>query len=132
VQTVASSIDARWRDFAQTRYSDRQAYELTFLWYILGGGRWQPFITSGIGITTVQFQDLLGRSYAPSSPSIPIGLGVKYHCTDRLVGRLDLTDDIIFTRGAGMSGTLHDFSLTVGIEFRFGGPRRSYWPWNPW
>ena len=22
-------------------------------------------------------------------------------------------------------------SLTVGVEYRFGGTRKAYWPWNP-
>ena len=118
-------------EFAQARFSDRQLYEISFLWYPWGGGRWQPFITGGIGIAEVQFQDILGDNYAASVPSIPIGVGVKYHCTDRVVLRAECTDDFVFTRGSGMVDTIHDFSVLLGIEFRFGGSRRGYWPWVP-
>ena len=26
---------------------------------------------------------------------------------------------------------MHSLSLTTGLEFRFGGTRKAYWPWNP-
>lgn len=115
----------------QARYSDRQLYEITFLWYPVGGGRWQPYVIGGIGIAEVQFADIFGNSYAASVPSIPVGVGMKYHCTDRVVLRLECADDMVFTRGSGMVDTIHDFSILAGIEFRFGGSRRSYWPWSP-
>ena len=130
-RAIAAAASQGLSETAQARFSDRQLYEITFLWYPIGGGRWQPYIMAGIGIAEVQFLDLLGNDYSASVPSVPVGIGVKYHCTDRVVLRLEGTDDLVFTRGAGMVDTLHDLSILAGIEFRFGGSRRSYWPWVP-
>jgi hypothetical protein len=61
---------------------------------------------------------------------MPIGLGLKYRHTSRLAMRVDLIDNIGFS--AGQLDTMHNWSLTAGIEARFGGGRkRNYWPWNP-
>jgi hypothetical protein len=27
--------------------------------------------------------------------------------------------------------TLNNFTFNGALEFRFGGPRTAYWPWNP-
>ena len=33
--------------------------------------------------------------------------------------------------GGGRFETLHNLTYTAGAEFRFGGVRRGYWPWEP-
>jgi hypothetical protein len=44
--------------------------------------------------------------------------------------RIDVMDNLIFGGSAGFE-TQNQFSANLGLEFRFGGARRSYFPWNP-
>ena len=61
--------------------------------------------------------------------SVPIAIGVKYRWNDFWALRLEGCDDIAFAHAA--NGAMQTMSLTVGLEYRFGGTRKAYWPWNP-
>ena len=63
-------------------------------------------------------------------PEIPLGLGIKFHMSQGAALRLEFNDTFIFSGGSGFN-SVQDLSITGGLEFRFGGGRRSYWPWNP-
>jgi hypothetical protein len=60
---------------------------------------------------------------------LPIALGVKYRLNNWLILRLEAADNITF--GSGPVRAASNFSLTGGVEIRFGGARTAYWPWNP-
>jgi len=113
----------------KTRYSGRNLLDLSLLFYPLGDVRWRPYILFGLGYVSLRYDDLLGEHYSHTTFGMPFGLGVKYLWTDRLALRLEGNDTIILG-GDGIQ-TVHDLSLTVGLEVRLGGSRRSYWPWNP-
>ena len=55
-------------------------------------------------------------------------MGVKYLCNERLCLRLDLIDDIAFR--TDQLQTQQNLSLTAGVELRFGGSHKVYWPWD--
>ena len=44
--------------------------------------------------------------------------------------RVEATDNFIAGSGSGFKN-LNSFSLTAGLEVRFGGARTAYWPYNP-
>ncbi len=67
--------------------------------------------------------------YNQISGSVPLALGLKYRCNDWMALRFECADNIVFGRGSVRS--VHDFSITGGVEIRFGRSRKTYWPWNP-
>lgn len=111
------------------RFADYALLDAEFLFYPWGEHRWRPYVLMGIGAAEVHFSDVM-QLYSASVAGLPLALGVKYRCTDRLALRLELCDDVIFSGQTGFNN-LNDFSLTGALELRFGGSRRSYWPWDP-
>ena len=78
----------------------------------------------GIGASQVRYLDM---SYDYGNHlSVPIAIGVKYRWNDFWALRLEGCDDIGFAHAA--SGPMSTMSLTVGVEYRFGGTRKAYWP----
>lgn len=122
--------DTRRLEFAHDRYSNRSLYDVTLLWYPWGGGRWRPYILTGIGLAQFEYEDLLSNRYSGALIDMPIGIGLKYLVTDRVALRVEATDDILFNGSTGIN-TLHDISVTGSLELRFGGAQKNYWPWNP-
>jgi len=116
--------------YSNPRHSTHMLLDASILYYPWGDTRWRPYVLFGVGMGQVGFNDRLGVQYSSSAFSMPVGLGVKYQHTDRLALRLEFNDTVVFAGGSGMN-TVNDFSITGGLELRFGGSRRSYWPWNP-
>lgn len=104
--------------------------DVDWLWYFTGDTRWRPYVLIGSGLFDIDFSDAQPVRQHATLLQMPIGLGLKYRHTSRLAMRVDLIDNIAFS--AGQVDTMHNWSLTAGIEARFGGGRkRNYWPWNP-
>lgn len=104
--------------------------DIDWLWYFTGDTRWRPFVLLGSGLFDIDFTDAQPLRQHATLLQMPIGLGLKYRHTSRITLRVDLIDNIAFS--AGQLDTMHNWSLTAGIEARFGGGRkRNYWPWNP-
>ena len=99
------------------------------LYYPLGETRLRPYFFAGMGLSNIYFNDSLGQSYQTTSLSLPLGAGVKYLCSERLALRVDCLDDIALS--SNHLQTQHNLGLTAGVEFRFGGSRKVYWPCDP-
>jgi hypothetical protein len=85
----------------------------------------------GLGIADFDYTDpTLGIRRSESVLSMPFGGGLKYRVNQYMTWRVDVMDNLIFGGSAGFE-TQNQFSANLGLEFRFGGTRRSYWPWNP-
>jgi hypothetical protein len=80
-------------------------------------------------LAQIRFTDIMDERWSKTVPDIPLGVGLKFHVSELAALRLELNDTIIF--GNGAFNTLHDVSVTGGLELRFGGSRRVYWPWTP-
>lgn len=99
--------------------------------YPWGDSRVRPFFLSGLGLADVQLKDEQNTVLSETMFTIPIGGGIKYMWSDRVVFRGELIDYIVFGNGSRID-TLNELTLTAGIELRFGGgARTTYWPWNP-
>ena len=61
--------------------------------------------------------------------STPLAMGLKYRWNDYFAWRLEFSDDIAYSWNP--HNALHSLSVTLGLELRFGGTRKAYWPWNP-
>jgi hypothetical protein len=120
-------------DPARARYDHRTAsmfqWDVDILYYPWGETRLRPYFMTGMGLTNVAFTDRLAEKYQITCLSLPVGMGVKYLCTERLAVRVDFLDDIAFTTDHLL--TQQNLSVTAGVELRFGGSRKVYWPWDP-
>jgi len=103
-------------------------WDTSVMYYPLGDSLWRPYFSLGLGLARFQFYNTQGARTDESSFSLPIGMGLKYRYSSWLAFRLDLTDNASF---AGGLPWMNSYSLTAGMEFHFGGRRRSYQAWNP-
>ncbi len=114
------------------RFDHRNAeffqWDVDILYYPWREARLRPYILAGIGLTDVNFTDRLGESSHTTCLSLPFGVGVKYLCDENLAVRLDLVDDIAMSNEH--LETQNNFSVTAGLELRFGGSRKIYWPFD--
>ncbi|MCH8922121.1 MAG: outer membrane beta-barrel protein [Planctomycetes bacterium] len=117
------------RTAAATRSNDIVLWDVNWTYYPWGDARWRPFFSTGLGFASFNFPDGMGANIKETLFGVPWGVGLKYQWKDWFVLRADLTDNWYF--GGTHTATQHNVSLTFGVEARFGGSRRNYWPWNP-
>lgn len=116
------------RDRFDHRNAELFQWDVNIVYYPWGETRLRPYFLTGMGLSNIRFADRVGESYHSTCLSLPLGLGVKYLCSERLVVRLDLLNDIAMS--SNHLQTQHNLSLTAGAELRFGGSRKVYWPWD--
>ena len=92
-------------------------YHLDLVYHFMPESRFTPFVLVGFG----------GANYNPSistkdMAAFNVGLGAKYALTDNLALRLDLKDYMVTEI---MQETYHNFGVTLGISFAFGGQAKS-------
>lgn len=102
--------------------------DLELLYYPWGDSRWRPYITCGVGMATFRFTDDRNRVIHESLLSVPLGVGLKYYYAPWFTFRFDLVDNFAF--GSRTLDNQANVSLMAGVEYRFGGPRPSYFPWH--
>ena len=103
-------------------------WDVNLLYYPQGDSLWRPYLSIGLGSAQSNFMERLGDRWHRNLFAVPIGIGVKRRWTEWLAFRVDLSDDIVF--GTQSVSSRHDVSLTAGLEIRFGGTRKAYWPWH--
>lgn len=103
--------------------------DVSVLWYPTGDSRLRPYVLLGLGFQHFNFRDDNDRVVNSSCFSMPIGLGAKYMCTPWCALRFELVEN--WAAGSSQLDMMHNFTLSGGVEIRFGGYRPSYWPWNP-
>lgn len=114
----------------QSTTSDAILWDLQLQMAFFTRPRLKTYFAFGAGMG---FFDLVDQYYASMTETlvtVPVGLGLKYRHDDWLVFRLDFADNLsLGKRSSGMSD-IHNLSLVGGLEIRFGGYQRDYWPWN--
>jgi len=108
--------------------SHNSLIDVSLLYYPLGDARWRPYLGAGLGFGTFRFYDDRDRRINDSLLTIPLGVGLKYYYSNAFTLRIDAFDNLSF--GDHTLDTMHNFSLTVGAEIRFGGQSPSYFPWH--
>ena len=91
--------------------------------------RSRPFWRFGVGDTHFDFTTNEGLRHDEWLFTSPFGIGIKYPFRRWLAGRIEFTDQ--FSWGGHGVATQHNLVLQFGLEVRFGGNRKAYWPWNP-
>jgi hypothetical protein len=103
--------------------------DVHLLYYPWGDARWRPFVSAGIGFASFRLDDEQGRFVNETVCGFPLGGGLKYLYRKWLAVRVSVMDNVAI--GAYDLSTQHNLSITGGVEVRFGGSRRSYFPYNP-
>lgn len=122
--------DSYYHRFDNRRDSGIRLWDVEMLWYPFGDTYFRPYFLLGLGSARVDFMDRLSERQIKSVLAMPIAIGFKYHLRDWLAVRVEATDNFIAGAGSGFK-SLHNFSLTAGLEVRFGGTRTGYWPYYP-
>ncbi|MBI3467214.1 MAG: hypothetical protein HY000_29730, partial [Planctomycetes bacterium] len=117
------------RSAEQLQENDPILWDTSLLYYPWGETRWRPFLTFGAGLAHHSFVDDQGQQLNSLVFGLPFGVGLKYRLTDRLAARGEFVDNFTFA-GSGIE-SMHNLTLTAGLELRFGGRRMSYFPWDP-
>ncbi len=92
--------------------------DANLLYYPWGDSAWRPYASLGFGLTHFNFYDPYGHGYNTMLIGMPLGVGLKYYWTPAFIFRADLMDNLGF---GGDINVVSNFSLTGGIEYRFGG-----------
>ncbi len=102
-------------------------WDTSLLYYPWADTRLRPFLTVGAGLADFNVTDDQNHHVARVLADVPFGFGLKYPLRDWLVARADLVDNL--TIGGGGLPTTNNVTLMGGIEFRFGGIRKHFFPW---
>ena len=103
--------------------------DASVLYYPWGDSSWRPYGLLGMGMARFDFTDEVGVVYDEYLLGIPLGFGMKYMYHPNIVFRAEFLDNI----ACGSSGirNMNNLSFTLGVELRYGGKPRSYYPWQP-
>lgn len=105
-------------------------FDINWLWYPTGDTRWRPYLSAGLGMADINLMSDQTTQLHETLFGVPLGGGLKYRVGNRLAFRVELLDNIAFGAGNRLSD-MHNVSISAGFEWRLGGARRAYWPWNP-
>jgi len=121
--------DPRRQRYDHRRDGNVLLWDLDLLYYPWGDATWRPYFLIGLGTAKIGFNDRLENAYDSTAFAMPLAFGLKYRWNNWLALRFEMADNMAF--GTGSFKTIHNFSITGGMEVRFGGSRTAYWPWNP-
>ncbi len=117
-----------------TRFSPASAqterallWDLDLMYYPWPETKFRPFFTLGAGLVDFNVIDAQKQHANHLLADIPFGVGAKYPVKEWLVLRADLVDNL--TIGGDGVPTMHNVSLTGGVEIRFGELRKHFLPW---
>jgi hypothetical protein len=105
------------------------SWNYSFMYYPWGDSNLRPYWRLGVGNSKFDYGTPDGFRRDEWLFTNPVGIGVKYSFRRWLAGRVEFTDQ--FSWGGHGTATQHNLLLSFGLECRFGGRRKSYWPWNP-
>ncbi len=102
--------------------------DVSVLYYPWGDSKVRPYGILGIGMSEIDFRDQDNVRTDVTQLAIPWGVGVKLLEWPGASVRLEILDNWSFSSDA--VSEMHNWSFTAGMEFRYGGKRRLYWPWR--
>ncbi|MEQ8787784.1 MAG: outer membrane beta-barrel protein [Pirellulaceae bacterium] len=124
-----SRTDSLFLTNGGTSTVDDALLDANLLYYPLGDSHWRPFASIGLGAHRYEYYDTQYQKTVDTLMQMPIGLGVKYHLHNWMSVRFEVHDNLSF--GQRDLATMNNFSVTGGVEMRFGGRRTTYFPFDP-
>jgi opacity protein-like surface antigen len=107
-------------------YGQAQYFDVHLLYYPWGDARWRPFVSIGVGWGNFRFDGDAQQRMDDTLYAFPLGAGVKYLLSPWMALRLTASDNLAL--GAYHLSTMHNVSLSGGVEVHFGGARTLYYP----
>ena len=105
--------------------SDLFIYDLSMMFYPWGDSKVRPYYRFGIGLTDIEYVNTYDLEQDATLFTIPFGFGIKYQSQRWMAWRAELIDNLAF--GQSGTGTLSNFTLSFGAEWRFGGKPAPRW-----
>lgn len=102
--------------------------DIDLVYYPWGDSKIRPYMLLGAGLARIDFVDETNRTFNTTLFTTPFGGGIQFQQRPWMVWRLEVLDNLSY--GADGVDTLHNISLTAGLELRFGARPASYWPWR--
>ncbi len=102
--------------------------DIDFVYYPWGDSKVRPYMLLGAGIAQIRFADDASINHDATLFTTPFGGGVQFRQTPWLIWRFEALDNLSYA--ADGVDTMHNISLTAGMELRFGSRPGSYWPWR--
>ena len=102
--------------------------DVDLVYYPWGDSKIRPYLLGGMGLARIAFVDENERRYDTTLVTVPLGGGVQFRQKNWLAWRLEVLDNLSIS--ADGVDTMHNISLTAGMELRFGSRPESYWPWQ--
>ncbi|TWT90725.1 hypothetical protein Mal64_11200 [Pseudobythopirellula maris] len=102
--------------------------DLSVMYYPWGDSRTRPYYRVGFGLTDVEFTNDAAAREQQTMITLPIGAGFKHQIRRNLAWRGEIVDNIAL--GQSGTSTLQNFSLTFGVEWRYGGRPDTRWGWS--
>jgi len=102
--------------------------DINLIYYPWGDSKVRPYCLLGIGAAQIDFADEDGNRHDATLATMPLGVGVRFHQASWLLWRIEILDNLSF--GADGLATMHNVSITGGMELRLGARPASYWPWR--
>ncbi len=122
--------NVQYDDTPQTVKSSASYFvsDIDLIYYPWGDSKIRPYGLLGIGLAQIDFRDDTGFSRDVTLATLPLGVGVQFRQWSWLLWRLEVLDNLSF--GADGLSTMHNVSITAGMELRLGARPASYWPWR--
>lgn len=120
-------MDAQQTDLGRSGHN--QFFDVSLAYYPWGDAHWRPFASVGMGARKFRFTNAAAQLVDDYNFTLPIGVGVKYYYRPWMAVRMSFVDN--WSIGSQQLDTMHNLSLTAGVEVHFGGRRRSYFPYHP-
>ncbi len=102
--------------------------DIDIIYYPWGDTKVRPYYLLGLGANQLAFRDETGLRVKTTLATLPFGGGVQFRQSSWLTWRIEVLDNLSFS-DANVS-TMHNVSITAGMELRLGAQPRSYWPWR--
>lgn len=100
-------------------------YDLSLLYYPWGDSRVRPYYRFGVGLTDIDFITPFGVREDNTLFTTPVGLGIKYQTRRWVALRAEAMNYIAW--GQNSARGMQNFTLTFGLEWRYGGRPDNNW-----
>ncbi|MCA9257859.1 MAG: hypothetical protein KDA61_01610 [Planctomycetales bacterium] len=102
--------------------------DVNVVYYPWGDSKVRPYCLWGVGMAEVGSVRTDGTGQEAVLVGMPFGGGVRIAQSRQITWRLEAINNMAF--GSDGLSTLHNLSLTLGMEIRLGARPKSYWPWR--